>query len=473
MEYICKLIRRFDWLVLLVSLGYVAEFTVLAGLRLFYPYELEWIEGANVDEIRWIMQGGPLYSEPSIFFIPLAYNPFFFFLSAVLMKFIGVGFVAPRLISVLSTLGCFLLLFLIVARDSHPKAGVIAAGVYAASFRFTGAWMDLAKVDSLFLFLVLAAFFTARQYPNYWGMVVSGLLYVLAYYTKQVALPIIAIMAPLSLILSKGRTWLQWLTVVVFGFVVFGLLESTSGGWFSFYSIKTLTYHARIPDLWFFWRSLIERLWPALLIGLSYFILTLLANETTYAEKSKNFWMNLCLVVALVFASWSIFLKVWTYDNGFMPASAGLGILAGLGYGRTLSWQRSSLFRTGIAILLLFQFAALFYNPLSQLPTNEDKQAAERFINRVRDLPGEVLVFNHGYVNYLAGKNTYFHSVPYGDVIGGVYPPRTEDDRQRIDRVRDVIRQSIKQQIFDWVIVDKSPAGWFPTTFSLKDHNVI
>jgi hypothetical protein len=77
---------------LLLALGYVSEFALLASLRAFYPFELEWIAGANIDEMRWIMQDNPLYGDPSITFLPLIYNPFFFILSALVMKILGVGF---------------------------------------------------------------------------------------------------------------------------------------------------------------------------------------------------------------------------------------------------------------------------------------------------------------------------------------------------------------------------------------------
>jgi len=221
-------LRVLSLLVLVLALGNVLQFLPLAGLRLFYPFEIEWMEGASIDEIRWILAGNSLYSAPSISFIPAFYNPFYFFLSAALMKLIGVGFVASRLLSILSTTGCFLVLFLISSEASgHPISGLVAAGIYAATFRFAGAWMDIARTDSLFLFLVLFAFFVGRKYSNRRGMVISALLYVLAYYTKQTALFVILIVAPLSLVAYRGRTWPQWLTAAFVG-LVFWVLDSTS-----------------------------------------------------------------------------------------------------------------------------------------------------------------------------------------------------------------------------------------------------
>ena len=465
-------------LTLVFAIGYLVVFVVLAGLRSIYPFELEWIEGAVIDEIRWIMQGKPIYSEPSIFYIPLSYNPFFFILSAALMKLVGIGFLAPRMISILATLGCFVLLFLIVSEDAgHPLPGVIAAGIYAASYRFTGAWMDLAKTDSLFLLLILSAFYISRKHPNYLGTVISGLLYVLAFYTKQTALPVILVLCILSLIESRGRTWLLGLTIALVGFLTFWGLYKISDGWYPFYTFETLVYHYRAPDIWWFWKSLIKHMLPAIIVGLLYPALTLSTKHQ--ADKSRNlgqrhswpdhFWQNLSLVIALVLTSWSIFFKVWTYNNDFMPACIGLGMLAGLGFGSVLGlvhqtslYTRVSWLRAGVITLLILQFGVLIYNPLTQLPTRKDRAVAKQFIDRLRKLPGDVWVYNHGFMNYLAGKSTYFQSSALGDVIGGAAMPPNTDAYQRRMKVAEVFFQAVSEQRFNWVISDNLRTTWTP-----------
>jgi hypothetical protein len=89
------------------ALGYILLFLILGYIRLFYPYELEWIEGAKVDEMVKILEGRPIYGPPTIFFIPLSYTSLFFYLSANLMRIIGIGLIAPRSISIVSTSGSF------------------------------------------------------------------------------------------------------------------------------------------------------------------------------------------------------------------------------------------------------------------------------------------------------------------------------------------------------------------------------
>jgi 4-amino-4-deoxy-L-arabinose transferase-like glycosyltransferase len=466
-----SVVSRLPLIISVIAIGYIIEFLVLASLRMAFPYDLEWIEGAYVEEARWIFQGNFPFGPPSIYFLPTSKTPLYFYVSAGLMKVIGVSYIAPRLISILSTLGCILLLYLIVARETNRIIpGIVAGGIYAASFRFTGAWMDLAKTDSLFLFLILVAFFIGHRYQNRWGAIISGLVFVLAYFTKQVALPIVLVLAPISLVVSRGRSWLQWLTAGVIGLMAFWGLDKISSGWFSFYTFDTITHHVIVEDKLQFWKLLLPKMWPSILIILFYASLILSRTKFLQFKWPEKPWNYLGFGIALLSASWSVFLKVWTYDNDLMPASLGLALLAGIGYGQILipelletktAFLRPSL-QVGATILLFCQFFLLFYNPQDQLPSQKAITAAKAFTQRISELSGNVWVFNHGFIGYLAGKTTYFHSATLGDVIGFKNPNPNPDYDWRWEKVREVYRQSIDQQIFDWVIVDTASTSWLP-----------
>lgn len=452
--------------VLLIAVGAMVQFLVVACVRARYPFELEWIEGAYVDQAGRVLAGQPLYPSPTISFVPLNKTPFFFLLSGSLMKLTGAGFAAPRLISILSTVGCFVLIAQIVAQDSgHLAPGIMAAGVYAMAFRFAGAWMDLAKTDSLLLCLILGAYFISRRYPSYPGMVVSGACYVLAYYTKQAALPMILVIAPISLLTSGGRPWLQWTAAGILGLAAFLALDSASDGWFSFYTFDALAYHERIPDLLLFWKVAIPRLWPALLLSLLYPISVLADRGFPGIFKMEGLWQDLSLGGALLIASWSVYVKVWTYDNGLMPACLGVAVLLGLGYTHSIKLGRapySDLFEGGALALILCQFVLLAYNPLEQLPTHKEYNTWKQFVDEISELPGDVLVFHHGFVNHLAGKRSYLHSSPYGDVVGWAYEPGSSDHRSRREETRQVLDQAISEQSFSWIVSGGSRDRWLP-----------
>lgn len=50
-----------------------------------------------------------------------------------------------------------LIVFIVRRASGSTAAGVVATGLYAATYRVSGAWADTARVDSLLLALLLAA----------------------------------------------------------------------------------------------------------------------------------------------------------------------------------------------------------------------------------------------------------------------------------------------------------------------------
>jgi hypothetical protein len=52
------------------AVGYLAVYVAIALLRIRYPFDLEWMEGALIDHVRRIVDGQPIYVGPSLDFIP-------------------------------------------------------------------------------------------------------------------------------------------------------------------------------------------------------------------------------------------------------------------------------------------------------------------------------------------------------------------------------------------------------------------
>jgi hypothetical protein len=208
-----------------------------------------------------------------------------------------------------------------------------------------------------------------------------------------------------------------------------------------------------------------------MIVGLVYPAVVLTRTfKSSLRNTSLDDWLNLSLAGALILSSWSVFLQRWTYDNGFMPACVGLGLLLGLGLAQMLKWTQQSrqhlpklLVFGGTVFLLVVQFYLLRYSFSAQLPTDRDRQAGEKFIADLSRLPGQVFVFDQGFVNHLAGKSTFLHSTSYSDAVGGgSSPPRTEDNRWRREKVRQTFEQSVTQQRFEWVIVNRPETSWLP-----------
>src|SRR5207302_2694739 len=140
-----------------VVLGSVALLPVGAYLwvalhRLGYPFELEWLEGGAVGIVQRAAAGHGLYVQPSLHYVPWPYPPMYFWTSAAVAHVTGVGFLALRLVSFTASLATFVVIYILVRSGTSDRvAGVCAVGLYAATFRLSGAWLDLGRVDSLFL----------------------------------------------------------------------------------------------------------------------------------------------------------------------------------------------------------------------------------------------------------------------------------------------------------------------------------
>jgi hypothetical protein len=443
--------------------GYILMFISIALIRMRYPFELEWIEGAFVDEARWIMDGKFPYVAPTISFMPSIYTPLYYYTAALFMKIIGVGFFAPRLVSVLATVGCFILLYSLVAKVSgYPEAGILAAGLYAASYSFSGAWMDLAKTDSLYLFFLLLAFWVGCRFPKIPALLsISGALFVLAVFTKQIALPVALAVILITFITTRGQSWPQLISFGILGAVAYLVLEKYSSGWFSFYVIWLPLYHPRTLNLWVLGKSLLLSFWPSVLLALVYTSSVIWEARQHRWKFTEESWQYLGFGYASILASWSIFHKAWTYLNGYMPACLGLALLAALGFGQLLKFVRNRCSSKKLAlatisfssILIIIQFVLLIYNPVDQLPTKSYLSNAQENIRALRDLPGNVWVLSHGFMSYQAGRPTYLHSAALGDVGGSKPPPGTEVFR-RWRTAREVFQQVFEEQQFQWIIID-------------------
>lgn len=92
-----------------VAVGYVALFFYVALSRASYPFELEWLEGSMLHEVMRVLEGKPLYQEPSLEYTPFIYPPLYFWLSALSAMLVGPGFLALRSVSIAAAAGCFVL----------------------------------------------------------------------------------------------------------------------------------------------------------------------------------------------------------------------------------------------------------------------------------------------------------------------------------------------------------------------------
>ena len=416
---------------------YPVVYLCLAYYRLRYPFELEWMEGGGLAQVGRILGGEPLYTRPSMAYIPFIYPPLYYYTAAAASRMMGQeGFLPLRLVSFVSSLACFVLIFRMVLKQTGDRtASFLSSALFAATFRAGGAWLDVARVDSMFLALFLAGVYVIAPRLSNKRCLAAGVLFSLSALTKQAAL---LMCAPLILYLL----WKSWPRAVAMaapmalflgGATV--LQDRATGGWFSYYVLLLPRQHAWSREIWlsFWFRDLLSTL-PIVLLIAMFASLPLLAPHRRFTGP---FW--LAVTAGMLAGSWLMRTFEGGYENVLLPALAILSVLFGLSQstirewlaGLRPEWRHSGEAFVSMACLVQFAFPGLLYDPRLQLPTQLDLMAGRNLVRMVRDATGEVLIPSHPYLVALAGKE----------------PSATEMALQEVQRSRTPEKEAVEREI--------------------------
>jgi len=444
------MVRVLEAAVIAAALGSILVFVSLAVFRLGYGFELEWMEGGTLGHVERILDGEKLYVEPSIGFVPFIYTPFYYYLSAVAARIAGDGFAPLRLVSFVASVGCLALIFLTVERETRSRfAGLAAAGLFAAAFGVTGAWLDLARVDALFLLLTLFSAYLLLADSSVAAHLFAGVLAVLAVFTKQTGLITLAPLGALALTHGwrSGLVFVGTVVVLVGGGVL--ALDEVHDGWFFYYVFQLPAAHSLNLGEGLGWSAgLLVRAMPLALLGTVGLLVVQLRG--TGARKGLAY---LLFAAGLLGGSAVAGLHHGSYDNVALPGVAALAILGavaldrGLSRARSLVGGRRVLVEAGITMVCLAQFALLAYDPRPLVPTERDKTAGETLVEEIRRVEGDVLVPRHGYLARRAGKGSYAHEMAMTDVLRG-------DPTGRGIALKREIGRYLQAQKFGAIIVD-------------------
>jgi hypothetical protein len=307
----------------------------------------------------------------------------------------------------------------IVVRETGDRiAGLVAAGLFAASFQVSGSWFDVGRVDSLFLALTLAALAWGRWARGVSSGIGVGLLAFLAFFTKQTAL--IALAPALGfLVLTRRRAGVPALLMLV-GLLVASTaaLDAASNGWYRYYVFDELAGQPWVKQLWLgFWvDDILRPEWPLVLL--------LIAGGATVIRRRRAlggfqaralYWA--AAAAGLLASAWLSRLHTGGYANVLMPAYAATALLAGLLYAALTKGRRAVTARPLIAVALLVQLGLVAYQPGAQIPTAADRATGNQLIARLRALPGPVIVPRHPWYATVAGKGTFAQEEALDDVL--------------------------------------------------------
>ena len=404
-----------------ISIIFIIIFLATALIRLQYPYELEWMEGGMADHVQRVMDGEQIYSEPGIDFTAFIYPPLYYYISAGLASITGNGFFPLRLVSILATALSFWLIYLFIKRETgEGYYGILGAGLFAATYEFSGAWFDLARVDSLFVMFLLLTFYLLRIRDKK-TFLLAGLTATAAFLTKQSAIIIIAPVFVYSIIAERKLSVYFVSVFILFSGGAILSLNSLTDGWFSYYLFKLPSAHKiLIEKIYSFWiDGLFVQLSVAFFLSLAYFLVT------KSGWRRGSLWFYFSITAGTFIYSWSSLMYSGGFSNVLIPSHAVLALLFGIAYKNINDDMQDILpgSRTNVqiilALLIMGQFAQLTYHPLKYIPKSEDRAAAEKYMQTLRSFKSPVYVPVQGFIPRRAGHETHAHSMALYDVMRG------------------------------------------------------
>lgn len=435
-------------ILLAVGAAFVVTWVAIVCLRIGYPFDLEWMEGGSVMEVQRILQGDKLYVAPTIEFVPYIYNPLYFYVCAAAAKLSGPGYVPLRAVSFASSLGSALVIFALVRRETRSAyMALLSACLFAATYRASGTWFDLARVDALFLFLFLCAVLALRCAASLRGYLLAGLVLYLAFMTKQTGLIVAPPLMLYALIAGGRRGWAFVAAFCVPSALTIVGLDALHDGWYTYYAFKLSGRHLIQPGMTaHFW--LRDILAPfAVATGLGGFYLF---GAWRHGQKDAVRFFGLFTTGAFTAAFYSR-IHEGGAENTLMPAHAALTVLFGLAGHHALERIRRrgepSRIEWALYAVCLLQFAALVYTPSTLVPTRRDLAAGWSLVTTLSEIEGEVMIDSYPTLAGMAGKKNLAHGTAMKDVVLG-----DENDPQRKE-LNDALGQAIDSGRFAAIVL--------------------
>lgn len=397
--------------VVLIAVAFVALFFYTALPRLRYPYDLDFIEDSMLMQSLRIAEGQPVYLPPNAEFNPHVYMPLFFWLGAFLFKVGGPSLPLLRCISFVATLATTLLVYWIALRESGLRWLAIAcAGLFLGGYRINGFWYEVARVDPLFVMLMLGGFaFAFYAGISNWRLILSALLIALAAFTKQTGF-IVAIGLFLYLLTKiKRSAWIFLITFAALTVVPLFVMNRSTNGWF-FYHIFYIG-SADPLEIGRLINFLTKELFGVMtgLSLLTFLTIILGIRQSGLKVLHEQPWL-FAIGLAVIISSLGR-MRVGGNLNNRMPAYALLCIAPAIWIpalrfsGETILKENHFPWRNWIAaLLILLQFGMGRYEPKHFMPSSAMRKSGDRLLQQISSVEGPVLVMMHPYYALLAGK---------------------------------------------------------------------
>lgn len=437
-----RILQGAAWGLALLSVG---SYLLVAFRRLTYPLELDCIEGVIMDHVVRLAHGQPIYVEPTLRFIPLAYMPLFALVASAITHFAEPAFWHARIVSLGASIGLMGLVFGVIRAETRSRT-LAAAGVgaYALGAGLCGSCYDVARPDSLMLLLAFSGLATLRGTRGAPGAVIAGLVMSLAFFTKQHAV-VFVFAALLHLLVNDRRRVLPFGVTALAGCLGgYLLLWAWLGDWFRVYTWE-------IPRGWSVLdRVVIQRYLGEVVLGtLAAFTVPALASLGA-PSRSWRGPHGLWWFVALGGIGTGLLatLDPSAYRHTLMPTMVAVAVIGPIALARLADVldasegpsARRPFGQAAVLAVACAQFVPLLYPVHAQLPHLFAREAHAELMRWLRAYPGEWVMPYHGFYEWKSGKGTSLDIIAFDDIVRSKGNSILRRDPAYLDRMLDSLR---------------------------------
>jgi 4-amino-4-deoxy-L-arabinose transferase-like glycosyltransferase len=464
---------------------YIILFLYVSISRIAFPFAFDWVEGAVLMQVNHLLSGQSMYAEPNAAYTALIYPPLYFYVSAVMTRLLGFGFLPLRLTSLLATCGCMLMIFIATRKITASNLyGLASAGLFAATYASVWSWFDFARVDMLYTFLILAGLLCLNPGPE-GKPVLAGVIFALSFFTKQSVLFLVFPLAVLTFFLHRRQAVIFILVFGVIAAAGFVMLNTISNGWYSYYVFTLPSNHILNTSPGYLYPFVKIMLGPIFLsFGIGMAAALIRAREYFQNKSYLFFFMATLIGLASSIVSG---LSQGSTHNAYIPAYVIIAILFGIGLAHlegSIALIKSANIRTILNGLLLaaviLQFWMLSYKTRDFVPGEQDLKRGNALLQYIADTPGDILIPSHSYLALYVKKKPYYHDAPLWELNGAVgkrvmpewKPIKTEI--KRYVQSRQVSFVFLEQPIHTWLglscakeDVFKSNSKFVPTFYRM------
>lgn len=400
--------------------------------HVWFPFNLDLMEGVLMQHARRAMHGESIYPLPSPEFVPLAYNAGFYLLGAPFLKLFGDTLPTLRIVAVLGLLGSAAAIFVTVRAYTRSAwwAG-IALGLFCAAYSAMDAYLDCAHSDAWLLCCALWGTYLVGRASRR-AHIAGVIVLVAAFWFKQHG----AVFLGIALLYLTWREGLRpslayWAIAIALGPLLYLVAPAFLGPAFHYFTWQVpsgwseLSFHSIVRVIQY-----VRKFYPFLAVVALWGAYRMLRARTVGILELQ---LGAAFLTALMGA-----LDPGSTYNVFIPMGA-FCILCGSIELAKIDARASRVLGARPALVgALLAFATLLYNPgMYWLPSSARASYAD-LQETIRALPGPV--YAPGIGQFVDGPQLYpaGHWVALEDMMRG--PHRTSADSARARRMLDPAR---------------------------------